>query len=163
MTLINCSSAATVLSGCAALRFERGQRVPAQRRALVFVFDQLHEDQRQLRQAHDANGIAAGKEIDDVAKIFVVVAGDDGNAIQCGLKNVVSAARHEAAADEGDRGQRIERSQLSDAIDQEHAASERFAAPQGSPPHAEAEFSTRSATSAKRSGWRGARIITALG
>src|ERR1017187_6571120 len=36
------------------------------------VFDQLHEDQRHLRQSNDADRIAAGKEIDHVAKIFVV-------------------------------------------------------------------------------------------
>ncbi len=69
-----------------------------------------------------------------------MIAGDDGNAMEGGLKNVVSAARHQAAADEGDGGQRIKRSQFPDTIDQKHAAGERFAAPQRTPPHPEAQF-----------------------
>src|SRR5208282_5173586 len=93
-----------------------------------------------LSQSNYADRIAAGKKIDHVAKIFVVVASDDGNAVECWFKNVVSAARHQAATDERDRGQRIERSQLPDAIDQKHAASERFAVPQRTTPHPEAEL-----------------------
>ena len=123
------------------LRFQRGQCIPAERCAFFFVLDQLHQHEREFGKPDDTNGVAAGKEIDDVAEVLVVVAGDDGNAIQSGFQDVVSAARHEAAADEGDSGHRIERGQLSNAIDQEDAASERFAAPQGSLRHAEAEFS----------------------
>src|SRR2546429_5127302 len=84
--------------------------------------------------------MATGKKVDNVAKIFEVVAGDDGNAMEWGLKNIVPAARHQAAADERDSSQRIERSQLPDTIDEKHAASERFATPKRTPPHSEAKF-----------------------
>src|SRR4030088_2013871 len=96
----------------------RAQPARFGRASFVRVFDQLHEDQRQLRQSNDADRVAAGKEVDDVAKILVVVAGHNGNAIERGLKNVVSASRHQAATDECDGSQRIERSQLPDTIDQ---------------------------------------------
>src|SRR6202035_2070121 len=88
----------------------------------------------------DAHSIAAVKKIHDVARILVVVASHDGNAVEGGLKNIVSTARHQAATDERDGGQRIERSQLPDTVDQKHSASERFAAPQGTPQHSKAEF-----------------------
>ena len=148
--------------GCAALRFERRQCVPSERRPFSAVFDQLHENQRELRHSNDADRISTGKKIDDIAKILVMVAGDDGDAVESRLKNVVTAARHEAAPDEGDGGQRIERGQLSDTIDQKHAAS-KVRRSTGTPPHPEAESFDELGNLRKSFRMARGEIITAFG
>ena len=108
-TLINWSSAATVLSvaprwdSSAASAFR-----PSVERSSPFSISSMKTSGRSASPTM-RTALRAGKEIDDVAKILVVIAGDDGNAIERGLKNVVSAARHQAPADERDCGQRIER------------------------------------------------------
>src|ERR1700686_2906214 len=89
----------------AALGFERRQCVPAECSSFGVIFDQLHEDQGEFRYSDNAHSIAAGKKIHDVTKILVWVAGHDGNAIEGGLKNIVSTARHQAATDERDGSQ----------------------------------------------------------
>src|SRR5271170_4213772 len=95
--------------GSATLRFERRYCILAEDGSFVPILDQLHEHQGQFRQPNDANRIATRKEIDDFPKIIVMIPCDDGNAVKSRLKNIMSTARHQAAAHEGYRRQRIER------------------------------------------------------
>ena len=51
-------------------------------------------------------------------KVLGVVARYDGNSVLRGLDDVVSAARDQASAYEGDIGQAIERGQFSDRVNE---------------------------------------------
>ena len=61
---------------------------------------------------------------------FRVIAHHDGDAMLRRLNNIVSAARHQASADKRNVGQRIQRRQLPNCIQQQNSAG------QGSPFHA---------------------------
>src|SRR5262249_199549 len=109
-----------------------------------------HKNERQLRQSHYAYGVAIAKIVHDVAKIFIMVAGDDRNSIERWLKNIVAAAWHETATDKSDRRERVKRRQLTNCIYQEHAARQRFSTPerpaQQSKPELLHQFSDRTKT-----------------
>ena len=67
----------------------------------------------------DADGVVRAKIVGDGAEIRVVRTHDDGHAELSRLQRVVAAGRDEAAADEGDGGERIDRSQFADGVEQD--------------------------------------------
>src|SRR5467141_209859 len=73
--------------------------------------------------------IRAQEDADDVAEILSMRTDKDGLAELGGLQNIVAAARHEAAANKRRGGQRICRGELTNAVQQEDSAGERFAVP----------------------------------
>jgi len=69
----------------------------------------------------DLHGPAAfDQEPRDVAAIGIVGTDDHRNAERRRLEHVVSADRHQTAADEGDIGRRVQRGEFAHAVDQQH-------------------------------------------
>ena len=100
-------------------------------------------------------------------EVGVVRAHDDGDGELGRLEGVVAAGRNEAATDECDGGQRVNRGQFADGVEQndlagfERRADAGCAADdsEGQPErlhHGRPDFSRSAATALKRSGWRGA-------
>ena len=119
---------------------------------------------RKFRRPDYPHSILTLKQTDDVAEILRVIANHDRHAVLRRFDDIVSAARNQASAHECHVGQRIERREFANGVDQKNAAGDGIAAPRGTPPETNAELLQQSCTtSLKRSGRRGARIITARG
>ena len=70
----------------------------------------------------DAEGLVGEQILGDGAEVGVVRAHDDGNAELGRLERIVPAGRNQAAADEGYGGQRVDRGQLADGVEQNDLA-----------------------------------------
>src|SRR5438270_6880742 len=82
----------------------------------------------------DSQSVSFAKLLNDVAKVFRKGANHDRFGKLRRLKDVVAAARHQTAADKGDAGQAVERSQFADAVEQKYRARERLPGPSATPP-----------------------------
>jgi len=80
----------------------------AERAALFWMGNQAHPNLRQVIRRGYTHGIPALKQSNHFAKIFRVVADDDGNSVLSGLEDVVTTVWFEAAANEGDIRKGIE-------------------------------------------------------
>jgi len=112
------------------------------------------------------NGAAVEQIDGNGAKICVVWTHYDGYAKLRRLKRIV-ARPIQAAANEGYSGQRINRSQLADGVEQDDfAGSERTwrrGPPFGAPGPRQPAFFQQCNTAPNRSGWRGASTMASCG
>jgi len=131
--------------------------------AVDIIFQQFHEYKRQFRGAHNPYRIVTLKQADDVAKVFGVVSHHDGDTMQRRLNNIVSPARDKTPADKSDVRQRIQGCQLSNGIHQEDPAGDRLIFHRDRRQKRIFICAIKAATSLKRSGCLGAKIIAARG
>ncbi|HZJ14219.1 MAG TPA: hypothetical protein VFD27_04170, partial [Chthoniobacteraceae bacterium] len=125
--------------GCAALRFEGFSSAASHGGALGFIGNQFHKNEWDLGRAYDPHCIVALKEADDVAKIFVMVPDDNGDAVPGRLDDVVSAALDKTSADKGEGPELIERREFADGVDKQNSSDDWLAAPERAPPEAHAD------------------------
>jgi hypothetical protein len=98
--------------------------------AFVRIGYQFHENERHFRRADHTHGIVLLKQADDIPKIFVVVADENGNAVPGRLDDVVSTALHEAASNKCDITDLVERGEFADRIEKQYSSDDGLATPQ---------------------------------
>src|SRR6266542_2859252 len=106
---------------CSALGGQHLLRAPAQLGALSAISKQAQKYGSKVLGVAAHHGLAALKAGDDIAKVFHVWASDDGARKKRRLEDVVSAARNERAAHEGDIGITINCREFPERIQQQDA------------------------------------------
>src|SRR5271165_2650052 len=87
---------------------------------------EVQEALRQRLRRDHTNGVGPAKQIDDVTEVLGMRSNQDGFSELRRLDDVVSAAGHQAAADEGDIGDFIKSGKLADAVEQENSGRNRI-------------------------------------
>ncbi len=88
----------------------------------VGVLEQYDQGCGEVFFCRDAEGVVRQQVFGDGAEVGVVGAHDDGDAELCRLKRIVSSGGDQAAAHKGHRGERVDRGQLADGVEQNDLA-----------------------------------------
>src|SRR5579871_1901958 len=91
-------------------------RAGAECSTFLRVCDQFHPNQRQLSRANDADGVTALEQRNHVTKIRGVISDYNRNAMLSRFQNVVAAKRLEAAANESNVREGVNRRKLTNRI-----------------------------------------------
>jgi hypothetical protein len=86
------------------------------------ILQQLHQDPGQFLFGGDADGLARQQVAGNSAEVGVVRTHDDGNAKLCRFQRIVSTGGNQTATDEGHGGQRVDRGQFADRIEEDDFA-----------------------------------------